>query len=260
MNRKGHQQNLEPAQPGNTNAEKSGVYSKRRRTEKALEIRQNLDRDFEGVVNDDCIERYAQLRALNELCEADIADRGVSDSLGNQRRIVGTYQRNIRILKELSDEFQAELAARAGEDRNAEPWTTAEGTGLLRDIAHNYGKSPAASVAAIKLLLERTADPEVPYNVEYYSELIAMTDEELDRELYFLRLPVTTDPGRERRPMPLKPARMIIRELASRAEITDDDLLSLCRSLSEDVGLPQHSGEVQQSSIADEPKDEDKAP
>jgi hypothetical protein len=196
MNHKGKKDNLRASHPENRNAEKSGLYSERRRAEKAREIMEAMKKDPEGFIAQDL---WAELAAVIGLCELqgqDIAERGVTDRDGNLRRVVGSYRNTLKLRRELAQQIEARLASVAAEKRNAEPWTEAEGLRLLRDISHSYGTGPGASVAAIKYLLEREPapvdDPEYQDYKRWSEHISGLSDEQLDRELQALTTPFMT--------------------------------------------------------------------
>jgi hypothetical protein len=233
MNPKGNKRNLQASQQGNTNAQKSGVYSQRRRDETAGEARKAMDTDLDVFLAEESLNALAESIGLCELLAQDIAQQGVTDRKGNPRRVVGTYHRTLQMRQALKDQIRAERAAAAAEARDAEPWSSAEGRRILRYIAHNYVSAPGASIKAIELL--DAQKQEVDDNERaFYAGLSTMTDEELEVELEALLVPITT--GKRLR-VPTPP-RELIRELASQESILGDDLHALYRSIAETLGLP----------------------
>jgi hypothetical protein len=206
VNPKGNKSNLKASHPKNRNAEKSGLHSERRRAEKAREVLEDMKKDPEGFIAQDLLAELAATVGLCELLAEDIAERGVTDRDGNLRRVVGSYRNALKLRRELAQQIEANLASAAAEKRNTEPWTEGEGLRLLRNIAHSYGTAPGASVAAIKHLLEREPsaadDPVYQFYKAFLEDLFAMSDEDLEREVKALLVPVTTGqprgPGAER--------------------------------------------------------------
>lgn len=248
MNPKGKKENLKPSHPGNTNAERSGLHSERRRAEMAREVRENVAEGLPAFLTEDRLAVYAQTVALRELHAQDIAVHGISDRDGNPRRAVGTYSRLLRDTMQLNDQLQAELAANEAEDLHSEPLSEDELLRLLRDIAHSWTTSPAAAIAAIKILLkvmlERAATPLDSFLVQYAIQLNGMADEQFKAEYEAMMAPITTarDDGIKR-----KPLREMIEELASREEMgSENELLDLFDALAARLRLPDSSGRVAQ--------------
>lgn len=235
MNRDGNRENLRASQPANTNAEKSGVYSERRRAEKTRDVLEAMAKDPDWL-HHEVLAELAESVALSELCAKDIAQRGVTDRKGDVRRIVGTHMRALKMRQELSDRIQAQIAASEAEERHAEPFNRAEGLRLLRDIAHSHSTGPGASVSAIKYLLESpegALTPEQEYWLHFAEEWDAMSPEEQDRELMAWNIPVTTDPAN---PTEVSESEMIMRHLALRSRFEEDDLRALQRVLEKEFG------------------------
>ncbi|HKC20264.1 MAG TPA: hypothetical protein VKE27_11615, partial [Candidatus Dormibacteraeota bacterium] len=82
MNPKGTKRNLKASHPENTNAEETGLYSERRRDEKARAVRANLDEDPQATLDDDLRNRYARLEGLSELLHEYLIEHGVTDRHG----------------------------------------------------------------------------------------------------------------------------------------------------------------------------------
>ncbi|HEY2309765.1 MAG TPA: hypothetical protein VGH46_01460 [Gaiellaceae bacterium] len=229
MNPKGKPSNLQASHPENRHAQKTGVYSERRRAEKAGEVRQAMDKDLKGFLAQDALDALAQAVAASELMAQDIAEQGVTDGKGKLRRVVGAHARGLKLRLDLGREIEAGLAVSAAEARHAEPWSQDEGRRLLRNIAHNTVSAPAASIKAIEMLnlLDEQAAPS-DYNREFFDELMNMPLEKLEREVAALSIPITT--GRRRGPgeeKALEPLLTLIRRLASQGTIQNHDLTDL---------------------------------
>lgn len=195
MNPEGTKRNLKASQPGNYNAEKTGLHSERRRAEKARKVQKAIDQDPKEFCARDRNAVLAREIAMCEFLEKDIAENGVSDRKGNLRRSVGAYARALQRRRDLTQELEVDLAASAAEAKHAEPWAREEGARLLRNIAHNYVSAPASSIKAIELLSEQTneqtSEPERQRRADF-DEIDKMTHEELERDLIALMKPVLT--------------------------------------------------------------------
>lgn len=242
MNNKGHKPNLKASQPGNTNAEKSGVYSGRRKTEKARDVRKAMAEDPDWLLNETAAQ-LAEIVGLGELYAQDIAERGLTDRKGELRRVVGAYARNLKMRQELTDQIQANLASAAAEARNAEPLSEAELLRLLRDIAHAHSTAPGASVSAIKYLLEvleRAPSPEEDAAYQMCREIWEMSPETLETELIGLQIPITTGRGPE--VQQVLRSDVMMRQMAMKRDTREDQLRALQRVLAEELGpLPSET-------------------
>jgi len=228
MNKKGRKKNLEPSHPGNTNAQKSGVHSPRRRAAEEAKVREAMAEDPRGFLAADQSAMYAETRGLLKLLEDDIAERGVTDRSGKQRRQVGTHMRALSFLADLNSRMQAELTAK---EQEGIPWNFVEALQVLIKLARDPGKQASARISAIRLWHELNPDAgkkELKYDPEYMEFLAEMSDEELERELELLRVPVTTDP---------KPtlAESLIRRLAAQPEMTDEEFRVLQQAIAEEL-------------------------
>jgi hypothetical protein len=232
MNSSGNRRNLKASQPGNRNAEKTGVHSKRRRAEKASEVREAIDKDPEGFPAQDRRNALAEAVGLSELLAQDIAEQGITDRKGNPRRVVGMQTRLLKLRLELGEQIEAEHATSVAQARHAEPWSPDEGLRLLRNIAHNYTSAPAASIKAIALLDEQAPAPAYNYDPEFFDKLLNMTPEKLDLEYWALLKPNITSrawgPADDRK---LEVVQTIIRRVASRDTLADHELEPLYISL-----------------------------
>jgi hypothetical protein len=204
MNKKGHKPNLKAAHSGNTNAQKSGLHSPRRKAQEADKVRQALADDPEGFFAEDEAAIYAELRGQTKLLADDLAEKGVTDRTGKQRRQAGTYLRTIRACLDLSDRIQARAAAERLEDVMKNPWTEEEAVERLCEIARNGSEPAAARIAAIKTLNQLAPVPQKSYDMAFFDELSQMSDEELDKELAALMVPITT--GQRKPPVGEDPA------------------------------------------------------
>jgi hypothetical protein len=251
MNPEGNKETLQGPAKGNRRAEKSGVYSARRRAERIRMALEDLQKDPEGFLAEDGSALYAELVGLSELYEADIEDRGLTDRDGNPRRVVGSYSRILRQRQELRKELLQGLAAIAAEERNAEPFGEAEGLGLLRDIAHDR-KSPAAAVTAIRMLLDRLPATPKRYEIELMEELDNMTPEQLEVEVAALAYPNTTGV----RLSAYKDPSELILKLASQEAIENHELLELYRSIADRFQLPGPRAQTTATEWEDEAQDQ----
>lgn len=241
MNKKGHRPNLKAAHPGNKSAQKSGLNSPRQRAMEADKVRQALAKNPEVFFSEDEAAMYAELRAHSKLLAVDLAERGVTDRSGKQRRQAGTYLRTMHACLELSDRIQARTAAHHLKEEMENPWTEQEALERLCEIARNRSEPAAARIAAIKTL--KQLGPAKPYDLEFYELLSEMSDDELERELAALKVPLTTDPENP----PTEPqwlehsgrpsAQRLIRNLAQEDEITAEHLHDLYELLNESLDL-----------------------
>jgi hypothetical protein len=230
MNSKGTKRNLKASQPGNSNAQKTGLYSERERAERARKVRQDLERDPRAALDNGLRDRYSQLRAISELFHDHLIEHGVSDRHGKQRRQAGSYLRTLSVLGGLEEQIQRGLATAAIEDDDTQLWDPSAIKRRLQAIADDPSLPGGARVKALEdLLRESGLAEEVPYDEEFFRELHSMTDEELDRELQALMIPITTGRGRDKRT--LEHPRKLIQEFASQDRVTDNDLADLRDSL-----------------------------
>jgi hypothetical protein len=238
MNPKGHQKNLKAKHPANKNAAKAGVYSSQRRAEEADEVRQTLTEDPQRFLSEDETAMYAELRGHLKLLEVDLAERGVTDRTGKQRRQAGTYLRTLRACLDLNDRIQARRAADELEKIMKHPWSEEEAVERLCEIARNPSEPASARITAIRTLHALVPTAPKP-DLAFYEELEAMSAEELEREIAAMMVPITTDPrhpstepqwhgGRDS-------AQRMIRKLAMGAEITKEQLHVLYEALTEDL-------------------------
>ena len=84
MNERGNPATLRPAQPGNRNALKTGVYSARARAEHAAELRAAAN----GISTVTLVvaavrDERSRLDGLREALDADIAEHGAVDPIGS---------------------------------------------------------------------------------------------------------------------------------------------------------------------------------
>jgi hypothetical protein len=94
MNEKGNPDTLSSAHPGNINAMKSGVYSIRARDQLADNWMQKLQSVTYGeLLSEIATHELASMLALGDLLDADIAQNGISNRRGEQRRQVGSRMR-----------------------------------------------------------------------------------------------------------------------------------------------------------------------
>jgi hypothetical protein len=233
MNKKGHKDNLKAKHQANFNAGKAGVHSPRRRAEEAEKVRESLARDPERFLIEDEAVMYADLRGLSKLLEVDLAERGVSDRTGKQRRQAGTYLRTLHACLDLSDRIQARKAATQLEDEMENPWTEAEAVERLCEIARNRSEPPAARIAAIKFLHELAPAAQKSYDQEFFDQLEEMSPEQLAKEVTALLIPVTTGI----RPPRQEWAEEMVRRFAKLPEITEDNLRDLYDALKDELDL-----------------------
>lgn len=229
MNPQGRKQNLRAAQPGNRNAEKTGVHSPRRRSEEARKIKRTLSRDPKRFLDQDLLDIFADLRAYAHLLARDIAERGVSDRHGKQRRSAGTYVRTLAMCMDLHHRIEASLAANALGNNEAEPWSEDEMVGLLRSIAHDGRNTASGRVAAIRFLKELMPALELSRDFAFYMELEKLPDEELQREIDMLRAAISV------KEPPTVPAREMISIMAAQDYITEGELLTLRENLAREL-------------------------
>ena len=89
MNSKGHPQTLQPRQPGNTNARRSGVYS----TRFVAELAQPLVDEVMAASHVQSVDRFAaeeagRLRALIALADDDLYRNGLTNRKGEPRSLL----------------------------------------------------------------------------------------------------------------------------------------------------------------------------
>ena len=224
MNQKGHKKNLRPAQPGNRNAEKSGAHSPRRQAEEAAKLEHAYAENPGLFLQQDQLRLYFSARGKLELFDRDIEENGVSDRDGNQRRIVGTHRRCLELCGRLNAELQA---GEAEEYSDTEPFSEAEGLRTLRRMIHDHRVGGSARFAIIQFLLERVREP-MSVDEAFFRGLEEMTDDELQRELEALMVPISTA-GRHAhgKRTELEDPVILIRRLGSQDTIGDDDLVDL---------------------------------
>jgi hypothetical protein len=237
MNKKGNKANLKAEHLGNTNAQKAGVYSSRRRAEEAERVREALAEDAEGFLAADQIEIYADLRARSKLLEDDLAERGVSDRKGEQRRQVGTYLKTVAACVELGQRLLAGIAAEKREKEEKIPWAKDECMELLCGIARDRSLSPAGRIAAMKFLSVLAPEGENSYDREFFDHLQTLPDDELERELKALSIPNITGAGISRSEW----AEEKIRRMARLDDVTADHLRELYEAIAEELGLSSSS-------------------
>jgi hypothetical protein len=197
MNPKGRKENLKAAHPGNKNALKSGVHSPRRQAEEEKKARRALVADPNAFLAESQLDLCAKLTATVQLLFDDITEQGVSDRDGKQRRQVGTSLRTLEMLNNVTERMRRSLATAAIENNDVEIWNSETVLGRLQAIAADDSRSAGAQVAALRLLLDQaltthdSLDGIDPADLEFLRELKAMDDEQLDREMTALMVPVT---------------------------------------------------------------------
>jgi hypothetical protein len=99
MNKKGHPDTLVPAQPGNKNALKYGVYSPRVIEPRAAEIAAELTRSFQfSIAQRIAVGQVARCIAILEALDRDLDERGLADKHGEPRSLLNHRSRVSRQL------------------------------------------------------------------------------------------------------------------------------------------------------------------
>lgn len=113
MNPRGTPENLVPAQPGNANASRAGVYSARLLAPRARKVADALMDSPQAVPLDQiAAEEIGSLVALLEAIDADLADRGLTDRDGKARSLLELRVRVSGRLERWLREFGATPASR----------------------------------------------------------------------------------------------------------------------------------------------------
>jgi hypothetical protein len=144
MNARGNPATLRAAQPGNRNAMKTGVYSRRARTERVAEIRAAA----EGISTLELAvgairEERARLDHLREALDADIEERGPSTRSGAAREQVALRSSVVRQLERLEASWAT-----------GEPIGSVEIDGLDRDAAADRLRDELLRLFALRDLLD----------------------------------------------------------------------------------------------------------
>jgi hypothetical protein len=163
---------------------------------------------------------------VSELLHEYLIEKGITDRHGKQRRQAGSYLRTLAMLDDLAGQIRVGLATAAFDDEDTPLWDDGSIRRRLQAIADSPDVPGGARVAALRLLGE-TAPPAPTHDAEFYEKLHEMTDEELERELGYLRVPIST--GRKRGPgsTPLDDLRALIWKVGSQEKITDHDLADI---------------------------------
>ena len=99
VNKKGHPKTLVPAHPGNTNAVRYGVYSRRTIEPRAAEIETELLGDFAPTTTQRiAVHEVARCIAILEAIDRDLDERGIVDRRGEARSLLAHRARMSRRL------------------------------------------------------------------------------------------------------------------------------------------------------------------
>jgi hypothetical protein len=160
MNSKGHPETLVAAQPGNTNALRSGVHSPRlieaRAAEIVAELGSAMELDEMGKI---ALWALGRLMAAIEAIDRDLGDRGLTDSRGKERYLLKLRERSLRQLDEATERV-LQAQARVRKNRMLDPASEVEGETVdyvraLQRLALGYDPDARASdqFAALKFLI-----------------------------------------------------------------------------------------------------------
>jgi len=195
-NPNGTPENLIAPHPRNTNAEKGGAHSPRRRAEQEAAVLESLQADPAEYLRRDRIERFAQLRGHLDLLKADVLKKGASDSSGKLRRTASHYLTTWSKVEEAAARLREDMSSDEADTTSTDIPGEQELKARLWEMARDPAKASGPSVTATIALLRQ--GPIEAGGRGFHSDLAHMSDEELEFQLEAWMTDVTTSPEPER--------------------------------------------------------------